>query len=92
MPLWFFPVLLVVCAITSLVAALWLLIHLQDVARVFRNTGANELVPQPAAPRTASKRSIWLAILLFNAGWIACLAIWVLVISGDANAIVSSRP
>lgn len=89
MSLWFFPALLGLFAIISLISGIWLLLHLPDVARVFRGKQDGELVPG-RAKRRASSAAVWRRILLFNAGWLACLVIWVLVIGGDANQVVVS--
>lgn len=85
MPLWFFPAILVVCAVISLASAIYLFLHLQAVARIFRGTA--DIVPAPVR-RRASRNSIFLALVLFNAGWIACILIWIFALSGGANAIM----
>lgn len=91
MPLWFFPALMALFAILSLASGIWLLLHLPDLARVFRGDRDGEIVPGPAK-RRASRTAVWWALILFNGGWIACLMIWILVIGGDANqAIVSGN-
>lgn len=91
MPLWFFPALLGLLAIISLTAGLWLLLHMRDVARVFSGKREGELVPGPGG-RHASHRAVWIAILVFNAGWIACVLLWLFTIGGDANAIADAAP
>lgn len=88
MPLWIFPALLAFFALISLSSAIWLLLHLQDVARIFVRSGSSDLVPQPTAPQRASRSKVWVALFFFNLGWIVCLIIWLLVMSGDANALV----
>ena len=88
MPLWFFPLLLAFCGVASLVAGIWLLLHLQALAVLFR--GNADIVPSPKAPR-ASRASIWLALAVFNLGWIASISIWVFVISGEANDSVEAE-
>lgn len=89
MPLWLFPVLMALFAILSLATGIWLLLHLPDLARVFRGDRTGEIVPGPAR-RRASRSAVWLALILFNVGWLACLLIWVLVIGGDANQAILS--
>lgn len=90
MPLWFFPALLGLFAVLSLVSGIWLLLHLPDVARLFRGDRDGEMVPG-RTKRRATHGAVWLALILFNAGWIACLVIWVFVIGGDANQVVVSK-
>ena len=89
MPLWFFPALMALFALLSLASGIWLLLHLPDLARVFRGDRDGDLVPGPTK-RRASPSAIWLALALFNASWIACVLIWILVIGGDANQAISS--
>lgn len=89
MPLWFFPALLGLFVIVSLVSFIWLLLHLPDVARVFRGDREGEIIPGPAT-RRASRARVWLMLILFNAGWVGCLIIWSSVISGGANQVVVS--
>ena len=89
MPLWFFPALMGLFATISLASGIWLLLHLPDIARVFKGTDDGEMVPGPAK-RRVSRAGIWGMIMLFNAGWLACLAIWMFAISGDANQVVVS--
>lgn len=90
MPLWFLPALIALFAILSLVAGLWLLLHLRDVARVFRGNRPGEMVRGPGR-RRATPTAVWVALVVFNAGWIACIVIWVFVLSGEANSVVVSR-
>ena len=85
MPIWFFPALLALCAVVTLAAGIWLLLHAQAVAVLFR--GHADIVPAPRKAK-ASRRAVWLALALFNLGWIASIAIWTLAISGEANDVV----
>lgn len=85
MPIWFFPALLALSAVTSLAAGVWLLLHAQAVAVLFRGHG--DIVPAPSKPRK-SRKSVLLALALFNLGWIASIAIWSFAISGEANEVV----
>jgi len=89
MPLWFFPALMGLFAIISLAAGIWLLLHLQDVARTFRGTHEGEMIPGKG-PRRASRAQVWLGIAIFNAGWLTCLLIWIFAIGGAANEVVNS--
>lgn len=86
MPIWFFPALLAAFAIVALAAAIWLLLHAQAVAMLFRRHG--DVVPS-SRPPGASSRAVWLALALFNVGWIGSVAIWTFAISGEANEIVN---
>lgn len=90
MPLWFLPALLGLFAVVSLLSGIWLLLHLPDVARIFRGHRDGEMVPGRAKRRTLPG-TIWLMLILFNIGWIVCLVIWVFVIGGDANQVVVSK-
>lgn len=85
MPIWFFPALLALSAVVSIAAGIWLLLHAQAVATLFRGHG--DVVPGPRKAR-ASKKAVLLALALFNGGWIASIAIWTLALSGAANDIV----
>lgn len=90
MPLWFPPALLALFALVSLAAGIWLVLHLSDVARVFRGNRPGEIVRGPGRSR-ATPAAVWIALLVFNAGWIACVLMWIFVISGEANTVVVSR-
>ena len=89
MPLWFFPALMGVLAVISLVAGTWLLLHLQDLAATFSGRADGEMVRGPGK-RRASKGSVWLALIAFNAGWIGCLLICMLVIGGEADTVTDA--
>lgn len=90
MPLWFFPALIGLCATISLLAGIWLLLHLRDVIGLFSADPSNDLARGPGR-KQASRGMVWLAILIFNAGWIASLLIWIFVIGGEANAVTDAR-
>ena len=90
MPLWFLPALIALFAVVSLVAGIWLLLHLRDVARVFRGDRPGEMVRGPGR-RRATPAAVWTALLIFNSGWIACIIIWVFVLSGEANMAVNAK-
>lgn len=88
MPLWIFPALLAVAAVVTLVAGIWLLLHLTALARIF--AGNADIVPAPSRPR-ASQRAMRLAIAAFGTGLILTLAILFLTISGLANEWIVMR-
>ncbi|WP_394271028.1 hypothetical protein [Qipengyuania sp.] len=90
MPLWFFPALIGLCATATLIAGIWLLLHLRDVIGLFSASRSNDFVRGPGR-KQASGGAIWLAIIIFNAGWIASLLIWIFVIGGEANAVTDAR-
>lgn len=89
MPLWFLPALIALFALVSLGAGIWLLLHLRDVARLFRGEKPGQMVRGPG-PRQATPAAVWTAIMIFNAGWIACVIIWVFVLGGEANTFVDA--
>lgn len=84
MPITAFAVLLVICAVASLIAAIWLLLHLPALAHLFRGTA--DVVPGRRPPN-ASRAAVWTALIIFNVGWIASILIWVFVMSGAANEL-----
>lgn len=88
MPLWFFPALIGVLATSSLIAGIWLFLHLRDIAALFSNR-SNQIVRGPGK-RHASRTRVLFALFIFNAGWIASLLIWIFVIGGDANAVTEA--
>ena len=90
MPLWFLPALIAIFAIASLAAGIWLLLHLRDVARVFRGDQVGEMVRGPGR-RGATSAAVWTALIVFNAGWIACIVIWIFVLGGAANTVVNAK-
>jgi hypothetical protein len=47
-------------------------------------------VPAPRRP-PVSRAQTWLMLAIFNTAWIACILIWIYVISGDANALVDAE-
>ncbi|MEL7688374.1 hypothetical protein AAG596_14015 [Citromicrobium bathyomarinum] len=86
MPLWFFPTLMGALATISLVAGIWLLLHLPDVARVFRGSRSGEFV-RNSGRKFASRGAVWLALILFNGAWIACVVLWIFLPGSDANPV-----
>lgn len=89
MPLWFFPALLGALATISLIAGVWLLLHLPDIARLFSRNRPGGLV-RSSGRRAASQGAVWFALILFNGGWIACVLLWIFAIGGDANEVVQT--
>ncbi|MEL7738512.1 hypothetical protein AAG614_09035 [Citromicrobium bathyomarinum] len=85
MPPWLLPALMGSLATTSLIAGIWLLLHLPDVARIFAAAGRGVII-RNSGRNYASHGAVWLALILFNGGWIACLALWIFVIGSDSAA------
>jgi len=86
--------LLALSGIVSIVAMLWMIANARTVARAF-DRPRNDLEPGPQlAMRPPPRRRVWMAILLFNLGWIAAVAIWTLgvVKVNDAPATAENRP
>lgn len=90
MPLWFFPALIAFFAVVSLAAGIWLLLHLRDVARIFRGEKPGQMVRGPG-PRKATPAAVWTAVAIFNGGWIVSIIIWFLVLSGEANTFINAK-
>ena len=88
MPIWFFPASLALSIVLSLAAGIWLLLHAQAVSVLFRKR--REVVPGPSKSK-ASPASVWLALALFNLGWISSVFIWTGAISGEANEVVQQN-
>ncbi|GGC28024.1 hypothetical protein GCM10011371_14430 [Novosphingobium marinum] len=86
MPIWFYPTLLALCAVASLAAGIWLMLHLQALAHLFAGTA--DVRPAPSRPR-ASRKAVIFAVALFNAGWIASIVIWAFAIAGYGAEIGS---
>lgn len=82
MPLWLFPMLFAVSVIVTLVAAIWLLLHLTAVARTF--AGSADVVPSPK-PAKASRQAVRFATGAFVVGLISTLTLQVLAFTGLAN-------
>lgn len=68
--------------LAALGAGIWLILHLQALASVF--SGRADVVPSPKRPR-ASRRAVWIAFGVFNAGWIASFAIYFIAMNGAAG-------
>lgn len=78
MPVWIVPFALSICAVASLVAGIWLILHLPAVVRTF---GAHFDVVRPRGSRRVPPRRVLLMLAIFNLGWIA--AVLILVISAN---------
>lgn len=85
--------LLALSGIISIVAMLWMIANARAVVRAF-DRPRNDLEPGPLLARKPARRHVWMAILLFNLGWIAAVAIWTLgvVKVNDAPATAENRP
>ncbi len=90
MPLWFLPALIAFFAVASLAAGVWLLLHLRDVARLFRGENPGQIVRGPGR-RRATPAAVWTALAIFNVGWVACFVIWLFVLSGEANVFIDAK-
>lgn len=88
MPLWFFSALVGFLAAASLLAGIWLLLHLRDLAALFgRHSGD---IARGPGRRRASNAALWPAIIAFNAGWIGALIVWLFEMGGDANLVTDA--
>jgi len=83
MPLWLFPTVLAVAIIVTMVAGIWLMLHLTAFARTF--AGHADIVPSPRRSR-ASQRTVWLVLAAFAAGLMLTLGVEILAMTGVANA------
>jgi hypothetical protein len=82
MPLWLFPTLFAVSVIVTLVAAIWLLLHLTALARTFAGTA--DIVPSPK-PANASRRAVRFVGACFVLGLLTTLTLQILAFTGVAN-------
>ena len=83
MPLWIFPTVLAVAIVVTMVAGIWLVLHLTAFARMF--AGNADIVPSAKRPR-ASKGAVRFALAAFGGGLLLTLALEILVMTGVANA------
>ncbi len=67
--------------VITLGSGIWLLLHLRDVARLFRSEPDISVGP---GQKQASRGFTWMMLALFNAGWIIALVFWTVVIEGSA--------
>ena len=85
MPLWVFPAVYADAIIVTMVAGIWLLLHLTALARTFAGTA--DIVPSPKRAR-ASRRSVRLVLATFAGGFLLSLAMQILAMTGAANALI----
>ena len=83
MPLWVFPTVFAVAIIATMIAGIWLLLHLTAFARTF--AGNADIVPSPK-PHRASRRTVRLVLAAFCGGLLLTLAVQILAMTGVANA------
>ncbi len=67
-------------ASAAMLAAIWLLLHLNALTALF--AGHADIVASPSAPR-ATRAQVYAALAVFNLGWIGSLAIWLTVIAAS---------
>lgn len=90
MPLWTANVIFAAFIIAALGSGIWLMLHLNAVARLFAGRAdQGDIVPAPVRPRVPRGRT-WLMLAIFNLAWIACVLIWIYVIGGEANTLVEA--
>ena len=53
MPLWFFPFLIGILATFSLIAGIWLVLHLRDLVGLFSDDTSNDIVRGPGKRRAS---------------------------------------
>lgn len=82
MPLWLFPTLVAVAVIVTLIAGIWLFLHLAAFARTF--AGNADIVPSPK-PAKASRRTVRVVLAIFALGLLSTLTLQVLALTGLAN-------
>jgi len=83
MPIWLFSAVFAVAVIMTLVAGIWLLLHLTALARTVE--GNADVVSSPKRPR-ASRRSVRLALATFTGALLLTLTMQILAMTGAANA------
>ena len=82
MPMWLFPTLVAVAVIVTLIAGIWLFLHLTALARTFAGTA--DVVPSPK-PAKASRRTVRVMLAVFVLGLVSTLTLQVLALTGLAN-------
>ena len=92
MPLGIFPALLGLSAVVTLICGIWLVIHARDVAALFRDTDPNAHNRAIAGRGPKQPRGrVWAFFIVFNLGWMACVACWYTVATGLGNKVVESH-
>ena len=87
MPLWVANLIMAFFTIAALGLGIWLLLHIDAIARLF--AGKGDMVAAPGK-RSASRGQTVAMLVLFNLAWIACVLIWIYVIGGEANEVVDA--
>ena len=82
MPLWLFPTLVAVAVIVTLIAGIWLFLHLTALARTF--AGNADIVPSPK-PAKASRRTVRVVLAVFALGLLSTLTLQILALTGVAS-------
>ena len=82
MPLWVFPAVYAVAIVVTMIAGIWLLLHLTAFARTFAGTA--DIVPSPK-PARASRRTVRVVLAVFGAGLLLAGAMQILAMTGVAN-------
>ena len=85
MALWMFTAVYGIAIVVTLVAGIWLLLHLTALARTF--AGKVDIVPSPK-PARASRRAVRRALVAFGAGLAVTMSIQILALTGAANALI----
>ena len=83
MPLWLFTTLFAVAVVVTLIAGIWLVLHLTALARTVE--GNADVVASPKRPR-ASRRAVRIAAAAFGVGLLLTVTMQVLAMTGAANA------
>lgn len=82
MPLWLFPTLVALAVMVTLIAGIWLFLHLTALARTF--AGNADIVPSPK-PAKASRLTVRVVLAVFAFGLLSTLTLQVLALTGLAN-------
>lgn len=83
MPLSVFPTVFALAIVVTLIAGIWLLLHLTAFARA--SAGRADIVPSPK-PNHAARRTVRRVLAVFGAGLLLTLTMQVLAMTGVANA------
>lgn len=90
MPLGTFAAMLGLAAVLTLASGFYLVFNARSLAGLFSTPG-NELAPGPGG-RRAPRGRLLLAIGVFVAGSVACLALWSFAMTDTAPRAVESQP
>jgi hypothetical protein len=83
MPFWVLPTVYALAIVVTLIAGIWLLLHLTALARTF--AGKIDIVPSPK-PARASQRAVRGVLAVFGAGLGVTMGIQILAMTGLTNA------